>query len=172
MFWLACFVGFWHVWARFRVFASFRPALACFIVLRHVYFFGLCNFVMFRHVLFSGMFNHVLACFACFLLLLHIFTCCSMHISGQVLVSFFVIVASVDVRQAGPDCSWAALTWNQRQAFARIISSLEWPTVHRSRSKRYSYHVVLLWSLWPKQKLQTANLACSSIVSPVEIALA
>ena len=119
----ACFVGFWHVWARFRVFASFRPALACFIVLRHVYFFGLCNFVMFRHVLFSGMFNHVLAWFACFLLLLHIFTCCSMHISGQVLVSFFVVVASVDVRQAGLDCSWAALTWNQRQAFARVISS-------------------------------------------------
>ena len=34
----------------------------------------------------------------------------SMHIAGQVLVFFFVVVASVDVRQAGPDCSWAALS--------------------------------------------------------------
>ena len=37
---------------------------------------------------------------------------------------------------------------------------------------QYSYHVVLLWSPWPKQKLQATNLACSSIVSQVELALA
>ena len=152
------------------------------LLLRHVYSLGLfkSKFVMFwfRNVLFSGTFNHLLLrhvysfglfkfvmfCFGMFYFPagltifffgMFILSVCliSMHISGQVLVFFFVVVVSVDVRQAGPDCSCAALSsadMETASSFCAHTIIIEWPTVNRSRSKRYSYHLVLLWSLWPK----------------------
>jgi hypothetical protein len=76
------------------------------LLLRHVYSFGLFKFVMFCFGFCFGMF-YFPAGLTIFFFGMSILSVCliSMHISGQVLVFFFVVVVSVDVRQAGPDCS-------------------------------------------------------------------